>query len=91
MFVVGRQASQVFADFTEIDRFQIVIDRPARRDEMTFRIELKEKTVNRDKLATSLNKSFQSVCLLRADTIEFVPPGTIGKKEKPLVDRRIWR
>jgi phenylacetate-CoA ligase len=91
MFVVGRQASQVFADFTEIDRFQIVIERPARRDEMTFRVELKEKTVNRDKLATSLNKSFQSVCLLRADSIEFVTPGTIGKKEKPLVDRRIWR
>jgi phenylacetate-coenzyme A ligase PaaK-like adenylate-forming protein len=91
MFVVGRQASQVFAGFSQISRFQIVIDRPAQRDEMTFRVELKDETVDRDKLAAGLNEKFQGVCLLRADSIEFVPTGTIGEKEKPLVDRRTWR
>jgi phenylacetate-CoA ligase len=91
MFVVGRQASQVFAGFDRISKFQIVIDRPVQRDEMTFRVELKDETVDRDKLAASLNEKFQSVCLLRADSIEFVPTGTIGEKDKPLVDRRTWR
>jgi phenylacetate-coenzyme A ligase PaaK-like adenylate-forming protein len=91
MFVVGRQASQVFAGFSQIARFQIVVDRPAQRDEMAFRIELKDETVDKDKLAASLNEKFQSVCLLRADSIEFVPSGAIGEKEKTLVDRRTWR
>jgi phenylacetate-CoA ligase len=91
MFVVGRQATQVFTGFDQVLKFQIVIDRPAQRDEMHFRIELKDETVDRDKLAASLNEKFQSVCLLRADGIEFVPAGTINEKDKPLVDRRNWR
>jgi phenylacetate-CoA ligase len=91
MFVVGRQASQVFAGFDQVSKFQIVIDRPVQRDEMTFRIELKDEKVDKDKLAAGLNERFQSVCLLRADSIEFVPAGTISEKDKPLVDRRTWR
>ena len=91
MFVVARQASSVFAGFPEVARFQIVVSRPAQRDEMLFRIELGEDVADRDRLAEALNRKFQSVCLVKADACEFLPPGSIGEGEKPLVDRRSWK
>ncbi|GAH22192.1 unnamed protein product, partial [marine sediment metagenome] len=39
MFVVARQAEQVFANFSQISRFQIVVGHKEQRDIMTFRIE----------------------------------------------------
>lgn len=90
MFVVGRQAEQVFASFDAISRFQIVVSRPAQRDEMTFKIELKDETIDKEKLAEALNQKFQSTCLLKADKIEFVPKGTIPEQRKTIADERVW-
>jgi phenylacetate-CoA ligase len=91
MFVVSRQASSVFNDFPEILRFQIVVSRPAQRDEMTFKIELADEAIDKDRLAEKLNKKFQSVCLVKADSFEFLLPGSIDEEEKPLIDRRSWK
>jgi len=91
MFVVARQASSVFDGFPEISRFQIVVDRPGQRDEMTFRVELADEATDRDRLADVLNRKFQSVCLVKADAFEFLPSGSIGRDEKPLVDKRSWK
>jgi phenylacetate-coenzyme A ligase PaaK-like adenylate-forming protein len=90
MFVVGRQAEQVFAGFDAVARFQIVVNRTTQRDEMTFKIELKDETVDKEQLAEELNQKFQSVCLLKVDKIEFVPKGTIPEPHKTIVDERVW-
>ena len=90
MFVVGRQAASVFKEFEAISRFQVVVDRRAQRDEMTFRIELKDESVDKEKLAEKLNKRFQSVCLVKADKIEFVSRGSIAEEAKIMEDRRRW-
>ncbi len=90
MFVVGRQAEQVFASFDAISRFQIVVTRKVERDEMTFRVELRDESINKDSLAEELNKKFQNVCVLRADRIEFVPKGTIPEQRKTIADERVW-
>jgi phenylacetate-CoA ligase len=91
MFVVARQAASVFGGFPEISNFQIVVNRPAQRDEMSFRIELADETVDRDRLTEALNRKFQSVCLVKADAFEFLPSGSIDECEKPLVDKRSWK
>ena len=91
MFIVARQAEQVFSSFGTISRFQIVVGRKAQRDEMTFRVELEDEAIDKEKLAEDLNKKFQSMCLVRADKIEFVEKGTIPEKHQIIVDERTWK
>ncbi len=90
MFVVTKQAEQVFANFAAISRYQVVVGRSGQRDTMTFRIELGDEAVDRSRLADDLNKRFQDVCRVRADGIEFVAGGTIPEERKTIVDERTW-
>ena len=91
MFVVARQAEKVFADFKQVSRFQIIVSRRAQRDEMIFCIELADENIDRDSLAEEINRKFQSICLLRADEIEFVAAGTIAGDGKAIKDQRSWK
>ncbi|MDH5695133.1 MAG: phenylacetate--CoA ligase family protein, partial [Dehalococcoidia bacterium] len=90
MFVVAKQAEQVFASYDQISNFQIVVGRKEERDEMTFNIELKDETVDKTILAGNLNEKFQDLCRVKADKIEFVPKGTIPEKRKTILDTRSW-
>jgi len=93
MFVVARQAKQVLSNFDQISRFQIVVGRKAERDEMTFKLELKDEAneaIDKSQLADDLNKSFQEVCRVKADKIEFVAKGTIPEEHETIVDERSW-
>jgi len=90
MFIVARQAEQVLSNFDQISRFQIVVGRKAERDEMTFKLELKDEAIDKSQLADDLNKSFQEVCRVKADKIEFVAKGTIPEEHKTIVDERTW-
>jgi len=90
MFVVAKQAEQLFSSFDQISRFQIVVGRKAQRDEMTFKVELRDEAIDKEKLAEDLNKKFQSMCLVRADKIEFVAKGTIPEEHQKIVDERTW-
>ena len=90
MFVVAKQAEQVFASYDQISNFQIVVGRKEERDEMTFNIELKDETVDKTILANDLNKKFQELCRVKADNIEFVPKGTILEKRETILDTRTW-
>jgi phenylacetate-CoA ligase len=90
MFVVTKQAEEVFNSFEQISAFQIVVERKEQRDMMTFRIELKDEAVDKSQLADSLNNKFQDVCRVKADKIEFVARGTIPEEHKAIVDKRTW-
>jgi phenylacetate-coenzyme A ligase PaaK-like adenylate-forming protein len=91
MFIVARQVEQVFSEFDNVARFQIVVGRKAQRDEMTFRLELTDEKVDKDSLAEEINRKFQSTCLVRADKIEFVAGGTIPPDSKVITDLRSWK
>jgi len=91
LFVVARQAEGIFSDFPQVSEFQIIVNRRAQRDEMTLRIELVDKEIDRDSLADEINRKFQNNCLVKADRIEFVARGTITKDCKTIVDQRDWR
>lgn len=90
MFVIAKQAEQAVLSFEPISRFQIVVGRREQRDEMTLKIELKDETIDRKKLANNLNKRFQNLCRVKIDKIEFVEKGTIPEEHQKIVDERTW-
>jgi len=90
MFVVTKQAEQVFNSFEQISAFQIVVGRKEQRDTMTFKIELKDQSIDKSRLADDLNNKFQDVCRVKADKIDFVAKGTIPAEHKITVDERTW-
>jgi len=92
MFVVTKQAEQVFLGFEEISRFQILVTRREQRDEMALKVELKYEATEEGKrrLAKDLNKKFQNVCRIKLDRIDFVEKGTIPEQQPKIVDERTW-
>jgi phenylacetate-CoA ligase len=90
LFVVGKQAAGVFAQFPEVAKAQIVIDRQAQRDEMVFIIELKSDAGDRGALSAGIAKKFKDTCLLSPDRIEFVGTGTIPDGAEIVNDIRKW-
>ena len=87
-FVVGKQAADIFSGFADITRAQIMVERPAERDEMTFKFELRSGDCDKEALSRDVSRKFQSLCLLRPDRIEFVETGAIGEGARTLVDLR---
>jgi phenylacetate-CoA ligase len=90
MFVVARQAEQTVLSFEPVSRFQIAVSRTGQRDVMTLRVELKDESINREKLAADLNKRFQDVCRIRIDRVEFVEQENIPENAPKMLDERTW-
>jgi phenylacetate-CoA ligase len=90
MFVVAKQAEQAIMSFSEVSRFQLVVGRRQHRDEMTLKLELKDKGIDTAKLATEVNKKFQDTCRIKLDKIEFVEKGTVSEGKQGIVDERKW-
>ena len=92
MFVVAKQAEQVFLGFEEISKFQISVTRREQRDEMTLKVELKHEATEEDKrrLAKDLDGKFQDVCRIKPDRIDFIKKGTIPEQYQKIVDERTW-
>ena len=90
MFVIAKQAEQAIMSSEQVTRFQLVVRRSGQRDEMTLKIELKDETTDRKKLAADLNERFQNQCRVKIDKIEFVETGTISEEHQKIVDERTW-
>ncbi len=90
MFIIAKQAEQAVLSFEPISQYQIVIGRKGQRDEMTLKIELKDESIDRKKLAGDLNKRFQDLCRVKIDRIEFVEKGSIPESLQKMVDERTW-
>jgi len=90
MFVVARQVEQVVLGFESVAQFQIVVGHPGQRDELILKVELKDESVNRERLAYGLNQRFQSLCRVKIDRVEFVEKGTIPPQRQTIADERAW-
>ena len=91
LYLTPGQVERVASRFPEISRFQVVISWVGYKDELTFKVELVDETIDRDKLSTELQAGFQDACRLRLGKINFVPRGTIPEEHKTIVDERSWR
>ena len=90
MFVVLRQADEVILGSGVITRYQLVVTRNDQRDELTLKAELKDESIDRQKLSDELNDKFQSVCRVKLDRIDFLIPGTLPEKYQKILDERKW-
>jgi phenylacetate-CoA ligase len=89
LFVHPGQADEVAVRHREIARYQVVVTRKEDKDEMTFRVELKEETLPSESLKEEISKSIRDVMKVRGD-VQFVPKGTIPEGAKKIDDQRTW-
>jgi phenylacetate-CoA ligase len=90
MFIVGKQAEQTIMSFNQVARYQLVVGQKDHRDEMVLKLELKDDSIDKNKLSLDINNKFQDICRIKIDKIEYVAPGTIGEKEQGIKDVRKW-
>jgi phenylacetate-CoA ligase len=90
MFVIAKQAEQVFAEFKEIAQFQLIVSRTGERDELVARIEPAEASIDEARLSLLLSERFPQICRVRLDRIEYIPRGTIPHERQTIVDERKW-
>ena len=89
LFIHPGQVDEVASKHPEIAKYQVRITRSEHKDEMTFRIELKEETSQPEKLREEIEKSIRDVTKLRGD-VQFVRKGTIPDGAKKIDDHRTW-
>ncbi len=90
MFIYPQQIKEVVAKSLEISEYQAIVTRRGVRDEITFKIELADETIDRERISKQLQAGIRDICRLKADHIEFVAKGTIPKEHKAIVDERTW-
>jgi phenylacetate-CoA ligase len=89
LFVHPGQADEVASKHPQIAKYQVVVTRKEDKDEMTFRIELKEEMLEAGKLKEEIEKSIRDVMKVRGE-VQFVPKGTIPDAAKKIDDQRTW-
>ena len=89
LFVHPGQADEVVSKHPQIGKYQVIVTRKEHKDEMTFRIELKEEVPQPEKLKEEMEKSIRDVMKVRGD-VQFVPKGTIPEGAKKIEDQRTW-
>jgi hypothetical protein len=57
---------------------------------MNLKVELKDESIDRKKLADDLNERFQNLCRVKIDRIEFLTKGSIPEEHQKIVDERSW-
>jgi len=90
MFIVAKQAEQTIMSFSQVACYQLVVGQSNHRDEMVLKLELKDDSVDKNKLSLDINNKFQDICRIKIDRIEYVPAGTIGEKGQGIKDVRKW-
>lgn len=86
MFVHQQQMHKVMKVFPEIEHFQAVVSREGVHDQLNIRLEsVNETSALKEILALRLKESLRVT-----PELTFVPPGTIDRSEKQLVDVRRW-
>ncbi|MBU2607761.1 MAG: AMP-binding protein [Chloroflexi bacterium] len=91
MFIHPRQLQEVMSRFDQISRFQVVVSLHDNADVITINIELKDDTIDKKQLSSSLMKDFQNLCRVRPDKVEIIARGTIPEGSKAILDQRVWK
>jgi len=89
LFVHPGQVNEVASRYPQISKYYTVIKRKEDKDEMIFKIELKEEVPQPEKLKQEIEQSIRDVMKIRGD-VQFVPEGTIPEGAKKIEDQRTW-
>ena len=89
LFVHPGQADEVVSRHPQVEKYQVIVTRKEHKDEMTFRVELKQGTDPSGRLREEIQNSIREVMKLRGD-VDFMPAGTTPVGAKKIEDRRTW-
>jgi phenylacetate-CoA ligase len=89
LFVHPGQAEEVASRYPQIEKYQVVVTRKEHKDEMTFRIELKEEPPQPEMLKDEIKRAIRDVIKVRGD-VEFIPRGTLLEGARKIDDQRSW-
>ncbi len=89
LFVHPGQAEEVTSRYPQIEKYQVVVTRKEHKDEMIFRIELKEEVSHPEKLKEEIEKTIRDVIKVRGN-VEFIPRGTLLEGARKIDDQRSW-
>ncbi len=93
MFVHGKEADAVVAEFPAVARYRLVVTRSGVHDVLTCEVELRQphgEPVDEAALVRDLGARLREVLKLRIDRVVVVPPGTFPERYRRLDDRRVW-
>jgi len=90
LFLHPRQTGEVAAKFPKIAKYQVVVTRPQFKDDLALKIELADEAIDKQKLTTEVKTTFQNICRLNIDHVDFVPTGTIPDGAKAIADERTY-
>jgi phenylacetate-CoA ligase len=88
-FIHPWQTDEVVSRFPEVFKYQVVITRQDHRDVMTFVVELKEDTVEAERLKGRMERDIKDLLTVKGG-VKFVPKGTLPDLHKKIEDRRSW-
>jgi len=88
MFIHPRQADEVVARVSGVERYQVVVGRDGHQDTLMLRVELRPGTTA-DGARAALEAAIRDVMKLRG-TVDIVPAGTISPSPKKIDDQRKW-
>lgn len=89
MFIHPWQTDELIAKYPEVDKYQVVVTRSGYLDEMTFRIELIDESIDKIVLKGRLERDIQDILNLKGK-VEFVDRGVIFDKHQKIKDERRW-
>jgi phenylacetate-CoA ligase len=90
MFIHPGQVRQVMGEFSQSTNFQVKVRRQQQRDEIIMVLELKNEALDKEKITNDVAKTFQDICRLKLDKVEFVTKGTLPEERKVIIDERTW-
>jgi phenylacetate-CoA ligase len=88
-FIHPWQTDELMAKYPEVDKYQVVVTRSGYVDEMTFRIELVDESIDKALLKGRLERDIQETLNLSGE-VECVGRGVIFDKHQKIKDERRW-
>jgi phenylacetate-CoA ligase len=89
MFIHPWQTDELIAKYPEVDKYQVVVTRTGYMDEMRFRIELTDESIDKATLKAKLKRDIRDTLNLEGE-VEFVQRGVIFDRHKKIKDERKW-
>ena len=87
MFVHQRELDEAMSQFSEVSKYQMVLQLEGHRDRITLKLEV-EPHIDRQAISEAINKRCQDIFKLRMDKIEFLAKGTLPEDCQKFVDTR---
>jgi len=90
MFIHEPQVKAVLEKIKGVSKGLLSVTRENQRDRLTFKIELEDEHLDKKEVREAIQRTFQDLCRLKVDEIEFFRKGVLVVEKKVLLDERKW-